>query len=74
MYCGIHPKTAILARYRNLRIDKLLEDGRRTVDVNERKQIYSDFQNIYSMTLLQHFLYLPLHIYRLKKLILFSLW
>jgi len=30
--------------YRNLRIDKLLEDGRRTVDLNERKKIYSDFQ------------------------------
>ncbi len=30
--------------YRNLRIDKLLEDGRQTVDVNERKKIYSDFQ------------------------------
>lgn len=30
--------------YRNLRIDKLLEDGRRTVNLNERKKIYTDFQ------------------------------
>lgn len=30
--------------YKNLRIDKLLEDGRQTVDVNERKKIYADFQ------------------------------
>ncbi|MEK7551005.1 MAG: ABC transporter substrate-binding protein [Patescibacteria group bacterium] len=30
--------------YKNLRIDKLLEDGRQTIDVNERKKIYSDFQ------------------------------
>lgn len=30
--------------YKNLRIDKLLEDGRRTVDINERKRIYADFQ------------------------------
>lgn len=30
--------------YKNLRIDKLLEDGRQTVDTAERKKIYSDFQ------------------------------
>lgn len=30
--------------YKNLRIDKLLEDGRKTVDLNERKKIYADFQ------------------------------
>lgn len=30
--------------YKNLRIDKLLEDGRKIVDINERKKIYSDFQ------------------------------
>ncbi len=30
--------------YKNLRIDKLLEDGRQTVDVSERKKIYADFQ------------------------------
>lgn len=30
--------------YKNLRIDKLLEDGRQTVDINQREKIYSDFQ------------------------------
>lgn len=30
--------------YVNLRIDKLLEDGRRTVDPEERAKIYADFQ------------------------------
>ncbi len=30
--------------YKNLRIDKLLEDGRKTVNVDERKKIYADFQ------------------------------
>ncbi|MBI3984983.1 MAG: hypothetical protein HY344_03525 [Candidatus Levybacteria bacterium] len=29
--------------YKNLRIDKLLEDGRQTSDVSERKKIYADF-------------------------------
>lgn len=33
-----------IANYRNLRIDKLLEDGRQISDVNERKNIYADFQ------------------------------
>lgn len=30
--------------YKNLRIDKLLEDGRQTLDISERKKIYFDFQ------------------------------
>lgn len=30
--------------YKNLRIDKLLEDGRRITDYSERQKIYSDFQ------------------------------
>lgn len=33
-----------ITRFDSKRIDKLLEDGRRTVDVNERKKIYADFQ------------------------------
>jgi peptide/nickel transport system substrate-binding protein len=32
-----------ITHYKNLRIDKLLEDGRKTVDVNQRKTIYNDF-------------------------------
>lgn len=30
--------------YKNLRIDKLLEDGRQTIDLDKREKIYSDFQ------------------------------
>lgn len=30
--------------YKNLRIDKLLEDGRQMMDISERKKVYSDFQ------------------------------
>ena len=33
-----------LSRYKNPLIDKLLEDGRRTLDKEERKEIYFDFQ------------------------------
>ncbi|MBI3379177.1 hypothetical protein HY029_00310 [Candidatus Gottesmanbacteria bacterium] len=33
-----------LTHYNNLKIDKLLEDGRKTIDIEKRKKIYSDFQ------------------------------
>lgn len=33
-----------VTNYRSLRIDKLLEDGRRTTDLSERKNIYADFE------------------------------
>src|SRR3989344_2625627 len=33
-----------ISNYRNLRIDKLLEDGRQELSVSERKKIYADFQ------------------------------
>ncbi len=33
-----------LSHYASQKIDKLLEDGRKTIDVDERKKIYQDFQ------------------------------
>lgn len=33
-----------ITNYKNLRIDKLLEDGRKTLDISNRKNIYFDFQ------------------------------
>ncbi|MDP3988000.1 MAG: ABC transporter substrate-binding protein [Candidatus Levybacteria bacterium] len=33
-----------ITNYKSLRIDKLLEDGRRTTDIDERKKIYLDLQ------------------------------
>lgn len=33
-----------ITKYKNLRIDKLLEDGRQTTNFSERIKIYSDFQ------------------------------
>lgn len=33
-----------ITNYANVKIDKLLEDGRQEIDMDKRKQIYSDFQ------------------------------
>lgn len=48
-----------ISGYKNLRIDKLLEDGRKTVDINERKKIYSDFEKYILDDPPASFLYLP---------------
>lgn len=48
-----------IARYENKRIDKLLEDGRKIVDVEERKKIYSDFQKYLTSDSPASFLYFP---------------
>jgi peptide/nickel transport system substrate-binding protein len=37
-------QTDNISNYKNLRIDKLLEDGRQIYDLNERIKIYEDFQ------------------------------
>lgn len=33
-----------ITKYKSLKIDKLLEDGRKTIDENQRRKIYADFQ------------------------------
>jgi peptide/nickel transport system substrate-binding protein len=48
-----------ITHYKNLRIDKLLEDGRKTVDVNQRKSIYADFQKFLMEDAPAVFLYYP---------------
>lgn len=48
-----------ITRYKNLRIDKLLEDGRKTVDVIERKRLYDDFQKYLHDDAPAAFLYFP---------------
>jgi peptide/nickel transport system substrate-binding protein len=48
-----------ITHYKNLRIDKLLEDGRKTVDVNQRKIIYNDFQKFLMDDAPAVFLYYP---------------
>lgn len=48
-----------ITHYKNLRIDKLLEDGRKTVDLNQRKKIYADFQKFLLEDSPAVFLYYP---------------
>ncbi len=48
-----------LSAFKNFRIDKLLEDGRRTIDEEERKSIYFDFQRFLVEEVPVIFLYHP---------------
>lgn len=48
-----------ITNYKNLRIDKLLEDGRQTVDVQSRITIYADFQKYLLDDAPATFLYFP---------------
>ncbi len=48
-----------ITHYVNLRIDKLLEDGRQTVDISARQKIYSDFQKYLLDDPPATFLYFP---------------
>jgi peptide/nickel transport system substrate-binding protein len=48
-----------ITNYKNLRIDKLLEDGRQTDNISERKKIYADFQKYLLDDAPATFLYFP---------------
>ncbi len=48
-----------ITHYKNLRIDKLLEDGRSITDIDERRKIYSDFQKYLTDDVPASFLYFP---------------
>jgi peptide/nickel transport system substrate-binding protein len=48
-----------ITKYKNLRIDKLLEDGRKTVDFRARKEIYDNFQKYLLDDSPASFLYFP---------------
>ncbi len=50
---------ANITKLNNLRIDKLLEDGRKTVDIKKRKKIYDDFQRFLLEESPAAFLYFP---------------
>lgn len=52
--------------FRNARIDKLLADGRKTIDVEERIKIYADFQKYLNDEQPASFLYFP-YSYTVKK-------
>lgn len=55
-----------ITNYKSLRIDKFLEDGRQTADINERKNIYTDFQKYLLDDSPAAFLYFPYE-YDLKR-------
>ena len=48
-----------ITSYKNVKVDKLLEDGRETVSVKDRKEIYDNFQKVVSDDLPAIFLYYP---------------
>jgi peptide/nickel transport system substrate-binding protein len=48
-----------IVHYKNLRIDKLLEDGRSTTDITKRKNIYADFQKYLTDDVPASFFYFP---------------
>ncbi len=52
-------QTSNITNYRNLRIDKLLEDGRQIYNKQERKQIYDDFQKYLIDDMPAAFLFFP---------------
>ncbi len=55
-----------ITNFKNLRIDKLLEDGRRSIDLDERLRIYNDFQKYLLDESPAAFLYFPLE-YNIKR-------
>jgi peptide/nickel transport system substrate-binding protein len=55
-----------ITKYKNLRIDKLLEDGRSTLDRDERITLYSDFQKYLLDDVPASFLYYP-YTYTIKR-------
>ncbi len=55
-----------IGNFRDLRIDQLLEDGRKTIDVNARKIIYADFEKYLIDGAPASFLYYP-YVYSLTK-------
>ncbi len=55
-----------ITHYANLRVDKLLEDGRKEVDVEKRKKIYADFQKFIQSDPPASFLFFP-HTYDVTR-------
>ena len=56
-----------ITRIKSPKIDKLLEDGRKTVDLEKRKEIYQDLQRALADETPAIFLYNPESLYIIKK-------
>ena len=55
-----------ISNYNNVKVDKLLEDGRKTVDIEERGKIYYDLQRIMADDPPAIFLYYP-YVYTIER-------
>jgi peptide/nickel transport system substrate-binding protein len=55
-----------ITHFKNLRIDKLLEDGRKSINMNVRKKIYDDFQKYLQDESPAAFLYFP-YVYEVSR-------
>ncbi len=59
-------KEGNIGNYKNVKIDKLLEDGRSTISIEEREKIYKEFQKIIQDDPPALFLYYP-YVYTIKR-------
>jgi len=59
-------KEGNITNYLSLKVDKLLEDGRSTLSIPERKKIYKKFQKILVDDQPAHFFYYP-YLYKIKR-------
>ncbi len=61
-----------ISHFNNEKIDKALEDGRRTLDDQERKRIYNEFQRTFAEELPALFLYYPQYLNLARKEAIFT--
>lgn len=59
--------TGNITGYNNVRVDKLLEDGRNTFSIDKRKEFYADFQRILVDDMPAYFLYYPYNYTIIRK-------
>jgi peptide/nickel transport system substrate-binding protein len=59
-------KEGNISNYKNVKIDKLLEDGRSTINIEERNNFYQEFQKIIQDDPPALFLYYP-YVYTIKR-------
>lgn len=59
-------KRTNITKFINLKVDKLLEEGRATIDLKKRREIYYEFQEIMIEELPAYFIYHP-YLYSIKR-------
>lgn len=63
---SLQPRQNNISHYKNVRVDKLLEDGRNTFSTKSRKAFYQDFQKVLVEDMPAYFLYYP-YSYTIKR-------